>query len=442
MRLVLFWDWIKNVPELHYLLKEEYVHSFFALLQHYGVPTHYLDFTINPKVAGFFAGTGQGAVPGRNGCIIAISPDDWVETLRAVAQVKKWPPENWPEKVVVNFPNLWRMQAQSGHFVYLPLEKAEAYFPPDRIIFPHNEQGIELTISEVYPLRKSQLEERLDEFFTEELIRSNQAYRRQMLTVWESAGRYWEIPFTRPDPRQWLRPGANDHESWESAVQGWSVYLEEGYHQARDGTMVEICINPDDHVRERDQLLASLSNFLQNTPESRGKAVEWKVHSSRMGTPPGWIAFVERAAGRTWDGVRRLPYSDSQVVDAVVMTVLLACAKVVESPSFRAEDFSPLLGSLLHIELANARNLTARCAMAKCTYHSVIREDMHEVLLPERREFPLEDLLKVLTPRQLFDFPLLVNAFARELVPTQVLMQRNDLAVFFSPAQTEIIGVP
>jgi hypothetical protein len=88
----------------------------------------------NPKVAGFFAGVGSHAVPRHEGCIIAIDPDDWVRRLRTVAEVKHWPADSWPEKIVASVPNLWRLEAQSGYFVYLPVEKAEAYAPVDRIV--------------------------------------------------------------------------------------------------------------------------------------------------------------------------------------------------------------------------------------------------------------------------------------------------------------------
>jgi hypothetical protein len=90
-RLQRFCDWLGSVPELRHLLEEEHLHAVFAILQHYGVPTHYVDFTVNPKVAGFFAGVGPDAEPGQDGCIIAIDPDDWVGILRIVAEVKHWP---------------------------------------------------------------------------------------------------------------------------------------------------------------------------------------------------------------------------------------------------------------------------------------------------------------------------------------------------------------
>ena len=52
-RVELFFDWVGEIPELRYLQNSEHDHDFFAIMQHYGIPTNYIDFTTNPGVAGF-----------------------------------------------------------------------------------------------------------------------------------------------------------------------------------------------------------------------------------------------------------------------------------------------------------------------------------------------------------------------------------------------------
>lgn len=437
-----FCDWLGGVPELRHLLEEEHVHAFFAILQHYGVPTHYVDFTVNPKVAGFFAGVGPDAEPGQDGCIIAIDPDDWVRRLRAVGEVRKWPANTWPEKIVVSVPNLWRLEAQSGYFVYLPVEKAEAYEPVDRIVFPHDGSGFELSEEEIYPSRKSPLEERLDEFFTEELMISSQKSLRKMVRAWSAAGKGDWVDFERPESSRWLRPGAGAHDSWRFIPQGWLAYVHEKYRDTRDGTAAQIAVAPNEHLRQREELRAIVRRFLDENQGARQKAIEWKILPTTSNTPSGWVDFVERATRRTWDGVRRLPYTDDQVAESVAMTVVLACADVSETPCFTAQDFSKLLGPVLRMELANARDVTARGVMAETTYECALRPDLNDVIVPELLHRPRQQLRQVLAPAHLFQFNLLVEAFASELIPTQVLMQSHDLAVFFSPARTPVIGAP
>lgn len=461
-RLLQFCNWLESVPELRHLLEEEHVHAFFAILQHYGVPTHYVDFTINPKVAGFFAGVGPDAELGQDGCIIAIDSDDWCERLRSVAEVKHWPAP-WPEKVIVSVPNLWRLEAQSGYFVYLPLEVAEGYEPVDRIVFSHDGSGFELTEDEIYPSRKSPLEERLDEFFAEELMLSNresfhQILRemaqehsnfhqslREMAQAWSTGGGVvghgaWAT-LEGPESSKWLRPGKGDHESWRSVPQGWLAYVHEKLHKTRNGTTTQILLDPKELLREREEVQKIVRRFLYEHPGARQKAVNWKFLPKTRDTPRGWIDFVERATNRTWDGIRRLPFTDDQVAWSVAMTVLLACADVSETPSFSARNFYTLLGPLLHIELGNARGVAARAAMAETTYECALRPDLDDVIVPELLGRSQKQLLQVLAPAHLFEFDLLVEAFARELIPTQVLIESSGGAVFFSPARTPVIGL-
>ena len=42
----------------------------------------------------------------------------------------------------MSVPGLWRMDAQSGHFLYLPLEQIENWYGYDRILFPHSGQSV------------------------------------------------------------------------------------------------------------------------------------------------------------------------------------------------------------------------------------------------------------------------------------------------------------
>src|SRR5271167_4918820 len=52
-RLGLFYRWVEITPKLKELLDD--LHRLNAVAQHYGIPTHFIDFTTEPAVAGFFA---------------------------------------------------------------------------------------------------------------------------------------------------------------------------------------------------------------------------------------------------------------------------------------------------------------------------------------------------------------------------------------------------
>src|SRR6266487_2857229 len=75
-RVKLFFDWVGNIPELRYLQTPEHVHDFFAIMQHYGIPTHYIDFTTDPGVAGFFAADAKNPPTEGKSCIYCLNTDD------------------------------------------------------------------------------------------------------------------------------------------------------------------------------------------------------------------------------------------------------------------------------------------------------------------------------------------------------------------------------
>jgi FRG domain len=435
-----FCHWLRSVPELKYLLEEAHVHEFFAVLQHYGIPTHYLDFTTNPQVAGFFAGAGNpnDIAPGTDGCIIALDPDSCVDMLRTVAEIRSFAADAWPEQVTVHVDNLWRLEAQSGHFIYLPTAGIENVVELDRIVFTHDASAPPFTRNDIYPARKSPLETRLDEFFTMQLMVDNQEYFRGFFDALKTPNKFW-ISYARPDSASYLVPGTRPDPSWERAAEGWSTYHVEALRDVRSGDSVDLPVHPaspevatiiDSLMRER----------LEASDSVRGKALDFRIVPEGGAVPDGWVAFVERAVARAWDGVRRLPYTNAQVAATVARTVAFACADMSASPAFGIRDFKARFGLDVGIELADRHDTTARAVCAEDSYLDALRRDIEDVIVDDLRSRPRRQLLQVLAPPDLFDFDRLVDLFACEIVPTEVLIQGGDLAVFYSPARPVIIG--
>ena len=104
-------DWLSDQEQLRHLLDEDQVHAMFGVMQHYGIPTYYIDFSTEPITAGFFATHDEAAVPGTQGCIIAMDPKSFVSSLVMSARVQGIDQDNWPEAISVKVPDLWRMQA-------------------------------------------------------------------------------------------------------------------------------------------------------------------------------------------------------------------------------------------------------------------------------------------------------------------------------------------
>jgi hypothetical protein len=58
---------MKVHPELRNIAED--TNAFYAVAQHYGIPTNYLDFTTEPAIAGFFACDTHNPEPGNDSCI-------------------------------------------------------------------------------------------------------------------------------------------------------------------------------------------------------------------------------------------------------------------------------------------------------------------------------------------------------------------------------------
>ncbi|GAA1933738.1 hypothetical protein GCM10009837_69490 [Streptomyces durmitorensis] len=138
-----------------------------------------------------------------------------------------------------------------------------------------------------------------------------------------------------------------------------------------------------------------------------------------------WGACLERV----WDGMRHLPYSDEQMATALAATV---ARSVCCDPA----------GDCTTLELATFRGVTSRARIDTARLRHAYREDLVNVL----RDSSMMDKPKLLlqvqhSPRFAFNFAKLGDLFATEIIPAQVMHDRSDLVVFYSPAIVPIIGL-
>jgi hypothetical protein len=130
---------------------------------------------------------------------------------------------------------------------------------------------------------------------------------------------------------------------------------------------------------------------------------------------------------RVWDGMRRLPYTDDQLIAALAATA---------SRSMRR---APVL-DYTTLELATDDWVTSRATVSTDRIRAAFRPDLANLLLePSLAETPRLLLQVLRNPAYVFDFEKLVDLFATDVIPAQVIKGREDLAVFYSPA-LPIIG--
>lgn len=78
-----FKDFLRSHRELWEIAEDR--NALFAVAQHYGIPTNYLDFTTEPAIAGFFACDTKQPKPGSDSCIYCLNTDDIREAWKGCA---------------------------------------------------------------------------------------------------------------------------------------------------------------------------------------------------------------------------------------------------------------------------------------------------------------------------------------------------------------------
>jgi hypothetical protein len=161
-RIGMFKKWLGTIQELQYLQKEEFIHDFAAIAQHYGIPTHYIDFTTDPGVAGFFSADTSTPPSDGKSCIYCLNTEDLISTWETLKELDERKGAKL-ELININVRNLWRLQAQRGVFLCANYNW-EIDYPMDKILFPYRGYPSFPTREEIY-VDKSPLEQLLDQYF-------------------------------------------------------------------------------------------------------------------------------------------------------------------------------------------------------------------------------------------------------------------------------------
>jgi hypothetical protein len=310
-RLKLFFSWLQEQPELAALADRKdpaIVDQKYAIAQHYGLPTLFCDFTLEPRVAGFFASSRKGSEGGGTSVIVCCNSEDLLSWCKQVF----FPEMRLPEVLRIAVPNLWRLEAQAGVFLFLSAPNFESWYDFDRIAFPKGSYN-GIAAEDVYPTRRSRLEVLMDQYFRFEIevAQHDALMATHDLHVVASPGpeKMMQACLIDGDPEP--------HDSWIRASKEWRTYYVEKWSPGSEATRLHICddlraapAEVGEEVRER------VLKFLGEREHARHEVV-----SLSSGTPE-FKGFMERAQ-LLWDGVRSFPYSDEEIALALAnMSVL------------------------------------------------------------------------------------------------------------------------
>ena len=183
---------------------------------------------------------------------------------------------------------------------------------------------------------------------------------------------------------------------------------------------------------------------LSEDHETRNKLMRFSFPSK-----DGDAVIDPRPVQRLWDGMRILPYADRDIADGIgacVSLVLWARELAKDGMHGMRSVFSQCYGDFIEVEFGATQGMYSRAYAAAVELRKAFRDDLEEYLKPRYKkdvmERPDAALQAIWSPAYLFNFDRLVSLFARQIVPSQVLVRRMEQPIYFSPARLEAFGLP
>ncbi|MGL6244614.1 FRG domain-containing protein [Pseudomonas sp.] len=428
-----FLIWIKDQPELAYLADPENIDALFAVLQHYGFPTSYIDFTTEPAVAGFFASdTAQPPEAPGNCVIYCLNTTELVEFYSELNQSIDLGPL-LVEPVVVNVPNLWRLQSQRGCFLFAN-HAWYLNYNMDRIIFPWSGAPAFPTREQIYPADKSSLERLLDQHFFNERKLENQAFLRSLanfthIDVDELSLDEQDHFISPPQPiKQWHGDALNE----------WSKAPIEHF-DSTVGRRIPIPLRVGNAAPDSAyQVQLSIKNALDWQPGLRAEAVEWHFTGLPDNVDEKHFVASIRAA---WNGMRNLPYTNDDI--AAAMSALVTLCGITDCYAFDGgkidQAFSSWISDALRVEFGNPNGVYSQAYCSNAHLLEALDAGWKTNLKNPQLVSIITAFCYMHDPRLMFDFKQLSRIFAREVIPSQLAMKRP--VVLFNPAEMDSFGL-
>jgi hypothetical protein len=415
-----------------------------AVAQHYGIATDFVDFTVDPTIAAFFAThePDKTAVD-RPGVIICLNVDHlrkfWAERYEGFRS---------PDLVELSVPNLWRLESQRGAFLFCPYMDFEQFYPLDRILFPRSLPTRLPTLEQIYPSNKSALEILLDQFF---MNRAISEWNEEAKSVIPHTIKLSEKP-DRYDPDCFIAGTLDLLASWApTSIQDWIAVPHERYDSTVRDEVLHVSVpRTPDLARTISDVRKAMRLVLEQRPELRQQAIRFAVDAPEYSAPKA-VEDLDRLLPRLWDGLRALPYTNDEIALACANCIAIRLGTLAHlvSASDEPEPWEEkpaiqlTLGANFLVEFGQDDGSYSRAYVRDETLRALVRPDLDDLVKPEFRSVfrdSLENLLlKVHAPERLLDFRGLAHLFATELVPIQLLMRRT--VIVFTPARLETFGL-
>jgi hypothetical protein len=425
--------------------------SLWAIAQHYGLKTNFIDFSDDPRVAAFFA-CDMKAEPAKDqsAAIICLNSDDFLSFW------KKFGPHflegsdetKFPSLIRIDVDNLWRLQKQRGSFLWNSVYGIERIYDFDRIIFPYVKNDPSLpNRNEIYPIHQSELEKLLTQFFmNEQMIEGNRAIAALNVSKYKIG-----VPVDNYEAASWCRAGIAMTSDWLQS-DAWDKRQVEHSDATLPGIQVEL--DPSCSLEEISRALCLILSpeFIES---NRGRALD--ILATRCKDFDRDCVRLFARVRRLWNGMRTLPYLASEINTAFVRTIeLFAIAR-------QSTDVGDAFGSdSVYVEMASSADGYGAYSRAAATSEALseafnpefaraARQQL-EVGNPAFRDATNSSLARAFLqlagrPWERFAFAGLRKLMVEQLIPTQVAWRVSSderdlrIVIYFSPKDFKIFGL-
>jgi len=427
-----FMNFLTSDPEL--LKYREDIDWTFAVAQHYGLPTPYIDFSTSVEVAAYFATNSNANKQNVESVILCLSEVDFQEFIIHNHEPFEKGGAEPPYVANVDVENLWRLQAQYGTFLYTPTIQIENLYSVDKIIFPYTAPYQGILEEDIYPKRKSELEIKLDRFFDSERNREGNKefidlFNTENSTVIDVSNCLNEKILKSP----------NLHESWtEERINEWQYPLKEKWSPTSEEQVVFAIIpSYDDPMDVINALWQQLKKLFSRDSFSKESILKFKI-TTEDPLKESVVVTMENKCSLIWNGTRNLPYT--------VFEVLLIIAQYLALEQYRDRTgniYGLSEGKPITIELGDAYGNYARTKANATELRKAFRDDLKGVIIDDY-DGPMtaEFLLSVNKPQLVFDFERFKKLFIYQMMCYQMLLNYTDdfSCVFFSPTELATFG--
>lgn len=405
------------------------IDSYFAIAQHYGIPTNYIDFTESVEVAFYFATNSKSNKLGEECSIICLNENDFEELIEFIKIL--FDKENVVRPYIsrIKVENLWRLESQKGCFLFTPYGVIEHFYHFDRITFPFAKQFEEISMKDIYPERKSELEIILDHFFdTEERIEGQKRLQKFAKEL--------NLPITTlPKYNQYeILEKKEIHKSWYSySYRKWKHSFSEKWKSSKNEKYVNLSfllkISKEEFIKDVKSKLTKefeIKKIDRKTPLNFELLILPKLSKKNS-------KIIATNCRNIWDGTKNLPYSIDDI-----FTILSTYLFLEFKDKLKHEYTEQVL-----LEMTNKYGSRVRFETDKLNIPNYFREDINDVVLKSKpRPIPSELLLHINKARYVFDFNKLINFFKIEAIANQAFYNRENKypVIFYTPVQIDILG--